>query len=503
MDPPIWTKNECGAEATINLINSGIMDLTKRESFQNGTVLHLWAGTPYDFYNSHQQDSLAVVKLLVDKGADLLALDSWRSTPLLEAANGRSGERPNLEVLDYLLEMDVYSQAEKIEAMELAGAVIIGYKKNASQFHKAFDYWRKALQLRQMDIEGCGPIQKTRLNLKSVRTSIEWTTLAELEAVIEQPETYVIQSFLVRLRIFSNKDWEAIKSLFWYFLPDTFLRELRQQRRFIEMFDIIWAMLETPRRLDPCEMLSLQKMKDRVVGKLFRELSFLLRDSPEFCNAEIIETSLDLIVSATGSHGIGFPPLISIFKLISHLPPRLLNKGTMEILSQWCDQRGKNLLHRACISGETLNYNPDFNNLYTTVRVLLNAGCDPNTIDQDGNTPLHYLAQLDELKLKGSMTIAARLLLDFGAQLTLKNADGKTAVDFWIQKNGRKRLQNEDGEGDEIIDWKLAEWCSEIPTLTSLCARVIRHNRIPHLELPATLIPIIEKHKIPVWAKAE
>jgi len=342
-----------------------------------------------------------------------------------------------------------------------------------------------------MDIEGSGFIEKTRSKLKSVRT-IEWNTLAELEAVIDHPETYVIQSFLVRLRIFSNKSWEAIKCLYCLILPYNFFSELRQQRRFIEIFDIFWALLETPRRLDRCETLSLLKIPDGIVGKLFRELSRLLMNSPEFCNAEIIETSLDLIVSTTGLDHIRYNYFNLLFNILSHpLPQRLLNKGTMEILSKWCDQRGKNLLHKVCIFGRNSN------DLYTIVRVLLNAGCDPNAIDQDGNTPLHHLAQLDERKLKDSMTITARLLLDFGAQLTLKNADGKSAVDLWKQKNGRKRLRNDDEEG-EIIGLKLPDWCSELPKLKCLSARTIRRNRIPHLELPATLIPIIEKHKIPL-----
>jgi len=96
-----------------------------------------------DRYISRQEDSLRVVKLLIENGADLLALDNWGFTRLLEAANGsHRGDLPTLSVLDFLLEREEYSRAEKIEAMELAGAVILQTIKNASLFHKAFDYWR-------------------------------------------------------------------------------------------------------------------------------------------------------------------------------------------------------------------------------------------------------------------------------------------------------------------------------------------------------------------------
>ena len=86
-----------------------------------------------------------------------------------------------------------------------------------------------------MDAEGSGVIQKTRLDLKSVRTN-EWNASAELEDVIVHPETYTIQSFLVRLGIFSYKSLEAIQPLFEFFLRDNFFSELRQRRRFVELF---------------------------------------------------------------------------------------------------------------------------------------------------------------------------------------------------------------------------------------------------------------------------
>jgi len=80
MDTPIWS----GADAVTDLINNGI-DLFQREPLKNGTILHYWAGTPYVHRSSNQVDSLAVVKLLIEKGADLQAINSWGFTSLLEA----------------------------------------------------------------------------------------------------------------------------------------------------------------------------------------------------------------------------------------------------------------------------------------------------------------------------------------------------------------------------------------------------------------------------------
>jgi len=131
MDCHILKKFECKASAITKLINQGKVDLTQRTSNFNATVLHYWAGGldcckyAMDHGISFQEVSLKVVKLLVENGADLLAVNSWGFTPLIEAAIGPYRGLPNLKVLDFLLEREEYSRAEKIEAMELAGAAIL------------------------------------------------------------------------------------------------------------------------------------------------------------------------------------------------------------------------------------------------------------------------------------------------------------------------------------------------------------------------------------------
>jgi len=271
---------------------------------------------------------------------------------------------------------------------------------------------------------------------------------------------------------------------------DTCFRQLRHQRKFGDIFDILWAMLETLlSRSDGNENKETQLITTRVVEELICVFTYLKRDSSETLTENIITTSLDLIISIIEINRFGLLDLIRFLIILSLLPKLSLNKDTMENLCKVRDQHGRNLLHQSVLRALS-----DVDN-FATVRLLLNAGCDPNNaIVQDGNTPLHFLAKVDQgywFDDDRRNTIAV-LLLDFGAQLSLKNVDGKTAVDLLIQKNSRNRNMNED---QGIIGWKLPDWCSELPTLTILSARVIRGNRIPYLELPVTLIPMIEKHK--------
>jgi len=432
---PIWMKEMCRTDIITELVNRG-MDLKQRDQSTNESVLHYWASNVDD-----QEESLIIVKLLIDRGADLLALDDRGFTPLLKAATGRSSEFPNVNILDFLLERSDYSRAEKIEAMELAGAVILDNEKNLSQFHKGFNYWRRALQFRQTDINGSDPIQKTRSNLESARTA-EWITSADLENVIEHPETYMIQSFLVRLRIFSYKSWKAIEStLFEFYTLDKIFKELRILGRLVDIFDIIWTMLETLRLFYPSESIAVQQMAEKVVVNFLLVLTNLHYSSTEFWDANIIKTSLKLVVATTEFHGLSIGLLFQFVAILSAVPPKLLDDAIIEILSQLIrlDLRAKHelsLLHKACF------YNCDKVKRFAIFRLLLQAGSNPNAIDNDGNASLHLLVLLNR-KLDDYTNVIARLLLDFGAELSLKNKNGKTVVDLMIQKNARQRQLNQ------------------------------------------------------------
>lgn len=115
--------------------------------------------------------------------------------------------------LDLQLEREDMSRIEKIEALELAGAVIL-HTESAILFPKAFDYWRRSLHLRTMDTDGGGPIFKILPeNLKKTGRIVEWATSEELERAIQNYSEHQVQSFLVQSRILSTKGWNAVKKL--------------------------------------------------------------------------------------------------------------------------------------------------------------------------------------------------------------------------------------------------------------------------------------------------
>ena len=136
------------------------------------------------------------------------------------------------------------------------------------------------------------------------------------------------------------------------------------------------------------------------------------------------------------------------------------------------------LLHIACKAEENIHH-------FATIRLLLDVGADPNSVDKDGNAPLHLVARLPQ----ELMDPAVSLLLESGAYLDRINNSGKTASDIWIECN-----EKDENDGAR---WKARpDWCSATRSLSCLSARMIRLNKVPYSDggLPVTLIPFVDMH---------
>jgi hypothetical protein len=67
-------------------------------------------------------------------------------------------------------------------------------------------------------------------------------------------------------------------------------------------------------------------------------------------------------------------------------------------------------------------------------RVLLEHGADPNWRDEEGNTPIHCVIQS---RIVRDPTEFVRVLVAFGADLGLRNSDGRTALDEALMHTGK------------------------------------------------------------------
>ncbi len=181
--------------------------------------------------------------------------------------------------------------------------------------------------------------------------------------------------------------------------------------------------------------------------------------------------------------------LIFLLGMIFHLP-EMENKQNMDLLAVSLRQLGPfrlGHLLRAFLFKEFKGLS-DSESL-ALVRVLLNAGADPNVyVSEDfGNACLHVAATLRDRDLSDAI---CQLLVEFGAKPHLVNRAGKTALDIWIDFN------ESEGNWNEKVGGRTArpEWWCPLPTLSRLAARVIRNQKIPYVdgEMPTTLHGLIE-----------
>ncbi len=457
------------------LINHGVDVNQRHTSYREDgdTVLHHWASNPLSQLmetRSEEESPLVVIKILVERGADLSALDCYGFTPILRAAHAFSAHcsHEHFSILDYLLERGEISRQDKIDAMELIGAKILMSSENAHLFEKGFYYWRQALLLREMETMESGPLYKTAMQRKT-GLSTEWITREQLEQVIQHPIEFPVQAFLVQLRIYSSKGWWAVLCFVDDFLKCHVYRRLQQHRRFDDLLGMLWAIFEL-QPLDEIKEYSLLNSIQEIV----RIISNLRTDDP-ISKTEAIATTLELVLSSEPFHlhidqEAYRRTLLDFIKMIAG---HQLNDGIKRLLLTLL-QRSEN---ESCLLSSSLLIQACQTGVYnlSTIRLLLECGADPNAADYDGNGPLHHLF-MDRNVFCGCLL---RLLLDNGAQLDRVNEAGKTASALWAKSNQYP--------GDSP---------QSVPNLTCLCARVVCTHQIPFTveTLPVSLHKFADTH---------
>ena len=88
-----------------------------------------------------------------------------------------------------------------------------------------------------------------------------------------------------------------------------------------------------------------------------------------------------------------------------------------------------------------------------TMKLLLHAGCDVNSVNIQGNTPLHlavtFVPEPEQVEILKEML---ELLLDLGADTKLIDKNGQTVIDCCETDEARGILSAKGGLGDSNIE---------------------------------------------------
>ncbi len=227
-------------------------------------------------------------------------------------------------------------------------------------------------------------------------------------------------------------------------------------------------MLETIHRLDQ-RVNELDCITSKVIGHLVWILEELERLSHPLLNIKTFQTSLELIFAMnqtpSRAYSVCGSSLIRLVAMLAALP-HMQTKDVLEVLAQLVrlnkrNEQGRTLLHIAVACFHELG------NHLEIIRLLLQAGADPDVGDSLGDGPLHILASYSNHSL---VDHSARLLMDFGAHLNRINNKGKTVVDVWIEHDNQRKGRKNENRGAV----NLPSWCLIVPKLSCLCARNIR-----------------------------
>jgi len=448
---PVWMRQYCGAEATIALVDYGL-NVNLRNPWGE-TILHHW---------------------IRHSTRDVIEKESER-----------------FDILDLMLKNDNIDRINKIDALELAGAQLL-VTLHPDNRKKAYDYWKKALDLRQR--EGPNPINKIRLQM-TTQSAVEWDTLEDLQTVMQDPYVHWIQGMVTRLRIYSYRSCEAVQG----FLQSAFSSNFGDHDGYHAYYNKVEE-APTPTHIEDFLIeslgvfLRLEVPYGPMLWDLTRQLvseltcSFVTsEDHHPLTDTELvrISTSLHLISRADPdgriAHKYGF------FKMLSCLPDGFVRKEIRKCASPSALQSGGVLLVKAC---ETKSWK--------TLRVLLHLGADPNTSNYQGILCLHSVAgqKEDPRVLNGEVEreecTPAQLLFNYGANPYAINFEGKTAVELWMEKNCG-------GEGMQSIAWNYRpHWCRvTAPKLVCLAAKTAHTHGISFSyprALPDVLLKFLEKN---------
>jgi len=482
----------CNVQAITLLIERG-MNIEQRCAKLGKTLLHHMAGP------GNRGNDETVVKLLLEKGADLQVRDKHGITPIMTAAIG-TNLYPNMPILKFLMKRDDIPNMDKIQALEVATAVLLSYDRHfqmSSHPIRDINYClSQAKNLRKL--EGITLIPKTPSNGRAV----EWITSSDFQDIHQWSLEHAMQSILIRLRIFSAMSWGAFyRYLYPYIDKEYICRKLvTLQNKHAQLLDISWALLETTRHFAPTtDKLEIFFVTVKAVETLVDTLSDLKRIGDPLFNVETLKTSFKLI-SSSFQH-IFYGPvkyeggivrhqttLREIISILAGLPDVTI-QPIADYLSEIVVQNNEEsyqqkLIFLACM--EQTESTADI------VRFLLKFGAVADAVDLYGNGPLHFLARAN-----GEFTDSiARVLLDAGAHLDRINKEGSTAADIWMEERerGNKRRGREDQQPDGWRD--LPDWLREdVPKLKCLSARVVRYRRISYKDVvPVTLHPFVAMH---------
>ena len=379
-----------------------------------------------------------------------------RLTPLLEASNDCK-----IEMVEWFINRPECSKEQRIDALELLGATIAD-DPDAYDIEKAFSFMKRGMEERYED-PSCPLLKKKMEPVEAYQNRTESQTLEELSLLEGDDHAIQMEGLMIRERILGtdntilripiryrgavladSKKYELSVGLWTRAMEIAMNCNVPKTKDLENLTDLIAEMVQNGHSLSPQTIENIfEKLID---GK--RKLSEKLKpgeleeEQKNEAQETLLFNALYLLVMYTKvqvSLEMKNDNMIELLQRFLCLEPRTREGNTLLHLAVWYktpvrkDANLRGVCKLPCVE---------------TMKLLLHAGCDVNSVNIQGNTPLHLAVTFapgpEQVEILKEML---ELLLDLGADTKLIDKNGQTVIDCCETDEARGILSAKGGLG--------------------------------------------------------
>ena len=360
-----------------------------------------------------------------------------RLTPLLGASNDCK-----IEMVEWFISRPECSKEERIDALELLGATIANDSK-AYDIEKAFSFMKRGMEERYED-PSCPLLKKKMEPVEAYQNRTESQTLEELSLLEGDDHAIQIEGLMIRERILGTdnailrypiryrgavladcKKYKLCVDLWTRSMEIAMNCNVPKTEELESLTDLVAEMVQNGHSLssqtiedifekliDGMRKLS-QKLKS---GELEEEQKNEAQETLLFNALYLLVMYTKVQVSLEMKNG----NMIDLLQRFLCLEPRTRDGNTLLHLAVWhkTPVRKDAFLQRVCKLP-----------CVATMKLILHAGCDVNSVNAQGNTPLHlavtFVPEPEQVEILKEIL---ELLLDLGADTKLVDKNGQTVM---------------------------------------------------------------------------
>ena len=414
--------------------------------------------------NLHDNKGSSCLHLALEGGhvqlaCELLALGAKqtqnlnRLTPLLEASNDCK-----IEMVEWFINRPECSKEQRIDALELLGATIAN-DADAYDIEKAFSFMKRGMEERYKD-PLYSLLKKKMEPVEAYQNRTESQTLKELSLLEGDDHAIQMEGLIIRERILGTDNM-----MLWF--PIRYRAAVLSKLEEYELCVGLWTrVMEIAMNCNVPQTEELEYLTDLIAHMMMNGHS-LSAQTIEYIFEKLIEK---LKPGELGEHNNKAQEALlfnALYLLVMYakvqVSSEMENGNMIELLQRFLyleprTRDGNTLLHLAVWQKTPVRKSAHLQGVcklpcVETMKLILHAGCDVNSVNTQGNTPLHLAVtfvpgpeQVENLKEM------LKLLLDLGADTKVVDKNGQTVMDCCKTDEARGILSAKGGLGAMNIE---------------------------------------------------